>query len=157
MGTGAEVALWATAATTAVSTVKQIEGQREARAQNERAAATQQQQYREESQKAEIQNIRAVREQIRASRIAQSSMVNQAALSGGTGGSAVAGGVASAGSQLSGNLNYMGQIAEQNTKIGSLSAEAAGYQAAAASAQADAAIWGTVGQAAVTGYKLFNK
>jgi hypothetical protein len=136
------------------ATYENVQAQKEAQSLNERAAATQQQQYKEEAKKAEIQNLRSVREQIRASRIAQSSMVNQAALSGGTGGSAVAGGVASAGSQLSGNLNYMGQIAEQNTKIGSLAAEAAGYQAAAASASADAAIWGTIGQAAVSGYKL---
>lgn len=138
----------------AVTSYMQYDAQKEAKAANERAAALQQQQYREEQKKADIQNIRSVREQIRASRIAQASMVNQAALSGGTGGSAVAGGVASAGSQLSGNLNYMGQIAAANTAIGNFAAGAAQASADAASASADAAIWGTIGQAAVTGYKI---
>ena len=134
----------------AVTSYMQYDAQKEAKSANERAAAIQQQQFREEQKRADIQNIRSVREQIRATRIAQSSMVNQAALTGGTGGSAVAGGVASAGSQLAGNLNYMAQIAEQNTAIGSLAAQTAGFQGQAASASADAALWGTVGQIATS-------
>jgi len=120
----------------AYGTYKQIEAQKDAKAATER-------QFKEEQKRADIQNVRSVREQIRATRLAQSSMVNQAALSGGTGSSAVAGGVASAGSQMAGNLNYMQQIAEQNTKIGTAAQQAA-------SAQADAAIWGTIGSAAAT-------
>ena len=141
-------------ATTIFGTERSISAQKEAKAESQKAAAVQQTQFKEEQKKADIQNVRSVREQIRATRLAQSSMVNQAALTGGVGSSGVAGGVASAGSQLSGNLNYMGQIAAQNTAIGGLAAEAAGYQANAAAASADAAIWGAVGQAATTGYKI---
>jgi hypothetical protein len=137
-----------------VSTYKQIEAQKDAKDASERASRIQQQQFQEEQKKAEIQNLRSVREQIRGARIAQSSMVNQAALSGGTGSSAAAGGAASIGSQLSGNLNYMGQIAASNTAIGNFAASAAQASAEAASASADAAIWGTVGNAAMTGYKI---
>ena len=134
--------------TYAYSSYQQVKAQDKAKEATENASRVQQQQFKEEQKRADIQNIRSVREQIRATRIAQSSMVNQAALSGGTGGSAVAGGDASAGSQLAGNLDYMGQIAAQNTAINSLAAQTAGFQAQAASAQADAAIWGTIGNVA---------
>ena len=140
----------------AVTSYMQYDAQKEAKSANERAAAIQQQQFKEEQKRADIQNIRSVREQIRATRIAQSSMVNQAALTGGTGGSAVAGGTASAGSQLSGNLNYMQQIADANTRIGTLAAGAAQAGADAASASADAAIWGTIGSAVGTGYRTYK-
>ncbi len=125
-------ALIAAAAVSLYSTNKQIEAQKDAQAAQERQAAA-------EQRRAEIQNLRSVRQQIRQSRIAQASMVNQAALSGGTGGSAVAGGVASVGSQLAGNLNYMGQIAEQNTAIGTAALQGA-------QAQSEATIWGAVGK-----------
>lgn len=118
------------------SSYKQIEAQKDAKD----AAARQ---FKEEQKRADIQNIRSVREQIRATRIAQASMVNQASLTGGTGGSAVEGGVASAGSQLSGNLSYMSQIAQANTAIGTAALNAS-------QAQADAAIWGTIGSTAAT-------
>jgi hypothetical protein len=101
-----------------------------------RAAASQ---YAAEQRKAEIQNTRSVRQQIREARIAQASMTNTAALTGGMGGSGLAGGIGSVGSQLSGNINYMQQIAEQNTAIGA--AAAAGAQA-----QSNAAIYGSIGQ-----------
>lgn len=139
------------------ATYENVQSQREAAHQADLAASRQQEQYKEEQKKAEIQNLRSVREQIRAARVAQASMVNQAALTGGTGGSAAAGGQASVGSQLSGNLSYMSQIAASNTRIGNLAAEAAGYQAASASASAEGAIWGTIGQAATTGYNISKK
>jgi hypothetical protein len=151
MCTGPEAALITTAV---IGTERSISAQREAKQESQRAASVQQTQFKEEQKKADIQNVRSVREQIRATRLAQSSMVNQAALTGGMGGSALAGGVSSAGSQLSGNLSYMEQISQQNTVIGGLAAEAAGYQANAAAASADSAIWGAVGQAALTGYKI---
>lgn len=93
-------------------------------AQRENAAATRRaqeqarQQYAAETRKAEIQNIRSVRQQIRQSRIAQSSMLNVGAQTGGMGGSGLAGGMSSVGSQLGSNIDYMSQIAKQNTAIG---------------------------------------
>lgn len=118
----------------AYSSYKQIQAQKEAGEAAERR-------FQAEQKKADIQNIRSVREQIRGARIAQASMVNQAGLTGGTGGSAVAGGTASIGSQLSGNLNYMSQIADQNTAINTAALQ--GSQA-----QTEGAIWGVVGSAA---------
>lgn len=107
--------------------------------QQKKAGQAAQRQYAAEQKKAEVQNIRSVRQQIREARIAQASMTNVAALTGGMGGSALAGGVGSVGSQLAGNLSYMQQIAEQNTAIGA--AAAAGAQA-----QSNAAVYGSIGQ-----------
>ncbi len=120
------------AGTAAVGTVASASEQRKAGRAAER-------QYAAESRKAEIQNIRSVRQQIREARLAQASMVNVGAQTGGMGSSGLAGGVASVGTQLAGNLNYMQQIAEQNTAIGS--AAVAGAQATS-----NAAIYGSIGQ-----------
>jgi hypothetical protein len=99
-------------------TYKNIEAQKESQRATERAQVASQQQYAAETKKAEIQNIRSVRQQIRQSRVAQSSMLNVGAQTGGTGGSALAGGMSSVGSQLGSNLDYMSQIATANTAIG---------------------------------------
>ncbi len=45
-------------------------------------------------------------------------MLNVGAQTGGMGGSGLAGGISSIGSQLGSNLDYMSQIAKQNTAIG---------------------------------------
>lgn len=92
--------------------------QREVAAATRRAQEQARQQYAAETRKAEIQNIRSVRQQIRQSRIARSSMLNVGAQTGGMGGSGLAGGISSVGSQLGSNLDYMSQIAKQNTAIG---------------------------------------
>lgn len=94
------------------------EAQREGAAAISRAQEQARQQYAAESRKAEIQNIRSVRQQIRQSRIAQSSMLNVGAQTGGMGGSGLYGGISSVGSQLGSNLSYMSQIAAANTAIG---------------------------------------
>lgn len=107
-------------------------------------------QIRAERQKAEIQNIQKTRQAIRAARLAQGAMVNQAALAGGMGSSGLAGGTGSIGSQVSGQLNYMQQIAEQNTNI--FSAQVQG-----AKAQSNAAIWGAVGDLGGTIWKDMYK
>lgn len=100
-------------------------------------------QFAVEQKKADIQNVRNVRQQIRQTRLAQSSMLNVGSQTGGTGGSGMAGGIASAGSQLGGNLSYMSQIATQNTAIGEA---ALGYS----SAMADASIFSSKAQDAAT-------
>jgi hypothetical protein len=92
--------------------------QREGAAATRRAQEQARQQYAAESRKAEIQNIRSVRQQIRQSRISQSSMLNVGAQTGGMGGSGMSGGLSSVGSQLGSNLSYMSQIAAANTAIG---------------------------------------
>lgn len=118
----------------AVSTVAQMQAQSD-------AAAAQEREFKASQRRADIQNVRAVRQRIRETRMAQAGMSNVAAQTGAIGGSAVQGGIASAGSQMAGNIGYMAQIAEQNTAIGQA-------QVDAASAMGDAAIWGAVGGAA---------
>jgi hypothetical protein len=120
----------------AASTYNQIKETKKARQATER-------QYAAENRRAEVQNVRSIREQVRATRLAQGQMTNLGAQSGGMGGSALAGGLSSLQSQQQGNINFMSDIAEQNTAIG-----AAGLDAARA--QSNAAIWGVVGQAAAT-------
>jgi hypothetical protein len=83
-----------------------------------RAQEQARQQYVAETKKAEIQNVRSVRSQIRQARIARSSMLNVGAQTGGMGGSGLLGGISSVGSQLGSNLDYMSQIATANTAIG---------------------------------------
>jgi len=104
--------------TYAVGTYKSIEAQKEGQKATERAQQASQQQYAAETKKAEIQNLRSVRQQIRGARIAQSTMQNIGAQAGGVGSSAMAGGMASIGSQLGSNLGYMSEIAAANTAIG---------------------------------------
>lgn len=111
-------AVIAAVATYAYGTYKSIEAQKESQRATERSQLASQQQYAAESKKAEIQNIRSVRQQIRQSRVAQSTMLNVGAQTGGMGGSALAGGMSSVGSQLGSNLDYMSQIASANTAIG---------------------------------------
>jgi hypothetical protein len=108
-----------------------------------RAGKAAEQQYAAEQRKSEIQNIRAVRQQIREARMAQASMTNVAAQTGGMGGSGLAGGTSSVGAQLAGNISYMSQIAEQNTAI--TSAAIAGVRAST-----NATIFSTIGSLADT-------
>ena len=126
----------AIAATTvlAVGTYKSVQEQKKAREANER-------QFQAKERKAEVQNVRSVREQIRATRLAQGQMTNVAAQTGGMGGSGLAGGLSSLGSQQAGNISYMQDIAKENTDINTAALQGA-------RAQSNAAIWGTVGSAA---------
>jgi hypothetical protein len=126
-----------------VATVASIYEQRQARAATER-------QYAAEQRKANVQNIRSIREQIRATRLAQGQMLNVGAQTGGMGGSGLAGGLGSLGSQQAGNINYMQDIAKENTAI-------AGAGLDAAKAQSNAAIWGQVGSTAMTTAALIKK
>jgi hypothetical protein len=123
--------------------------QQGARAQQ---AAAQQQQvaFQADQRRAEVQNIRNVRSQIRAARLAAGSMTNIAAQTGGIGSSALAGGTASVGSQLSGNLSYMQDVARENTAIANAQIATAGFQAQAARAAGRAAVYGAVGDVAGT-------
>lgn len=103
-------------------------------------------QARAEQRRADIQNVRSIRQSIREARLAQASLVSQGAVSGALMGSGVAGGLSSVASQLGGNLNYISQIAEENTNI--FNAQIAGARAAS-----NATIFGQVGQLAGGIYK----
>ena len=120
----------------AASTYQSIKEQRKARRANER-------QFEAQQRKAEVQNVRSIREQIRATRIAQGQMTNVGAQTGGMGGSGLAGGLSSLGSQQAGNISFMQDIAKENTAI-----DTAALQGARA--QSNAAIWGQIGSVAAT-------
>ena len=128
------------AATTAVySTYQQSKAM-------DRAAAASERQFKASEQKAEVQNTRSIRQQIRQARAAQAGMTNVAAQTGGIGSSGYAGGMASVSSQAASNIGYMSQIAQANTAYGQAGVEAS-Y------AQADAATWGAIGSLSGT---IFN-
>jgi hypothetical protein len=102
----------------AYGTNESMKESQKARQATERGTAQTRLGFEAESRKADIQNVRAVRSQIRTSRLAQGTMTNVGAQTGGMGGSGVAGGIASVGSQLGSNLSYMSDIAKTNTAIG---------------------------------------
>ena len=137
-----------------VATVSSISAQKDAAYQARVTAgetqAAAEKQYAAEQQKADVANVRSVRQQIREQRMVQSSMLNMGAQTGGMGSSGLAGGMGSVGSQAAGNLSFMAQTAQANTAIGAAQLEGAQAQsrggAAIASSQADAAAWGAVGQ-----------
>jgi hypothetical protein len=114
-----------------------------------KSGEAQKEQYQAEARKAEIQNVRTVRQQIREARMTQASMTNVAAQTGGMGGSALAGGVSSVGAQLAGNLGYMSDIADQNTAITNAAISASGYQTSAT-------IFGQIGSFAGTYGKVMT-
>jgi hypothetical protein len=157
MGTGLEIALWASAGVGAVSTVaSQQQSRKASAAQREGQARI----LAEERKRAEVENVRKLRQQVREQRIAQASMSSQAALTGGTGGSAVAGASASAASQAAGNVSFMQDIAEINTNIGNIQMDTAQR---VGGAQSRAATYGAIGDLSGTifsnlgGYKkLFS-
>jgi multidrug efflux pump subunit AcrA (membrane-fusion protein) len=102
-----------------------------------------QKEYDAAQKRADIQNVRSTRENIRAAKIAQAQMQNTAAQTGGMGGSALAGGMSSISSQVSSNINYTSQIAQQNTAIASAQLEGA-------SVTSNAEVWGAIGNIAGT-------
>jgi hypothetical protein len=112
-----------------------------------KAGQEQKEQFRAEQRKAEIQNIRSVRQQIREARMTQASMTNVAAQTGGMGGSGLAGGTSSVGAQLAGNLSYMSDIAKENTAISNAAISASQWQTTAT-------IFGQIGSLAGTYGKI---
>jgi len=102
----------------AYGTYESNQESKRARAATGRAQEASERQYAAESKKADIQNLRSVRQQIRQARVAQSTMQNVGAQTGGMGSSGLAGGMSSVGSQLGSNIGYMSQIAAANTQIG---------------------------------------
>ena len=128
------------AGVTAVSTVMGVMEQKDANYQQRVAAAKE----AEASQKrADIQNVRNIRQQLRERRLLEGQMQNVGAQIGATGSSALAGGVSSLGAQTASNISYVAQIAEQNTAI-------ANAQLQGASVTSNAAVWGAVGSLAGT-------
>lgn len=103
--------------------------------------------FQQEKKKAEVENVRKIRQQIRDQRIAQGSLASQAALTGGVGGSAVAGASASAASQTAGNVSFMQDISEANTNINQIQLDTANR---VSNANSKAATYGAIGEVAGT-------
>jgi len=133
---GIEVAIGAMVLGTAGS----LYNTNQARKQSKEAA-------RAEQRRAEVQNIREVRSQVRAARMAQASIANAGAVSNTLGSSGVQGGIASVGGQLAGNLGYMSDIARENTSIFNSSVKAAQYSS-------NAAMFGQIGQLGSTIFSM---
>lgn len=144
------VAAGAAAGLAVGATVKSAQAQKQSAEYAGQAAQTAQQQYAAEQKRAEVQNIRSVRAAVRQTRLGQAAMINQAALSGGMGGSALSGGLSSMGSQLTGNLGYMKEVADLNTQIGGLAATYSGQMAQASISGSKAAMYGSIGSLGTT-------
>jgi len=150
------IALAVTAATTVASIdagKKQAYQQRVAAGQAQEANTRQ---YAAEQKKADIQNVRAVRSQIRQQRMASANMLNQGAQTGGMFGSGLAGGLGSNQSQTAGNVQYMGQIAKQNTASSQAGLDAATAQYSV-TPNSDAAMFASIGQASSTIFQMYKK
>lgn len=141
---GIEVAAVAALTTYAYGTKKSIDESRKGREATGRAQQASQEQYAAESRKAEIQNLRSVRQQIRQARVSQSTMQNVGAQTGGMGGSGLAGGMSSIGSQLGSNLGYMSEIASANTQIGAAALRYSGAMGDASMAASRASEYGAI-------------
>jgi hypothetical protein len=139
----------------AAATVASYQQQQKAAKSQAAAAATAREQYATEQKRAEVQNIRSVRQQIRQTRLAQASMTNVGAQAGGMGGSGLEGGIASLGSQMGGNLDYMATIAAYNTTIGQQASQYSSQMAQANIASTKANMYGQVGQLGYTMFKDF--
>ncbi len=103
------------AATSAVGFVQGQQARKEQAAANQQMAVSREREFQAQTQRAEIQNVRAVRQQIRQQRAAAASIIGRGATAGTLGSSGVAGGVSSTGAQLASNLSYMSDVADTQT------------------------------------------
>jgi hypothetical protein len=129
--------LEASLALAAVSTVMQYEAAQDQKDASER-------QFEAERRKADIQNVREVRNQIRQQRMTAGAIEAQGANAGVSGSSGVMGGIASTQSQLAGNISYMGDVDRQNRAIGQAQVDMGAAQAAGAQWGAVGALGGTI-------------
>ena len=143
---GPALPIIAVAASVGSAVAQQREAKKSASAQREGQARV----LAEERKRAEVDNVRKLRQQIREQRIAQGSLASQAALTGGVGGSAFAGASASAASQTASNVSFMQDISQINTNIGNIQMETAQRVGAA---QSRGATYGAIGDLSGTIFK----
>lgn len=115
-------------------------GNKEARVGRHEARDNRIQQFEKEKRRAEIANLREVRQQLRASRLAQAQIANQAAVSGTSGSSRDQGALSSVASQTAGSISYVNQQSSinegiLNNQIGAVSGE---------TRMAEGAAWGNL-------------
>lgn len=153
MGTGLEIAAFAGLGMSAVSFVQGQEARKDQAAANQQMAVAREREFEAQRQRAEVQNVRSVRQQIRQQRAAAAAIMGRGATTGTLGSSGVAGGVGSTQSQLSSNLSYMSDIADTQTASADASRAAgqAQYEMGVASGNlAEAQAWGSLGQTIFT-------
>lgn len=114
---------------------KQQDARDEQRKAAEEAAQARRQELAAQKARADIENTRSVRAAIRQQYAAQAGIVARGATTGTSASSGVAGGVASTGAQLAGNLSYMSNVAD--TQTASMQAAEAAGQANLAGVQAN--------------------
>lgn len=114
---------------------KQQDARDEQRKAAENAANARRQELAAQKQRADIENVRSVRAAIRQQYATSAGIIARGATTGTSGSSGVAGGVASTGAQLAGNVSYMSNVAD--TQTASMAAAEAAGQANLASAQAN--------------------
>lgn len=137
------------AALSAVGTIEQHSAAK-------KMAAARERQFKAEQERAEIQNMRNVRQQIRAQRATAGSIVARSATSGTLQSSGVMGGVGSTQSQMVGNLSYMSDIADTQTEAGLAQQQYGAAQGDLAMAQAYTALGSTIFSQA-GGFKAFGE
>lgn len=132
------IAAWVSAGAAVVGAVQQQSAAKKQAAASNRIAEEQRTQAKIEAQRAEVQNVRSVRQELRKQYIAAASVVGRGATTGTSASSGVAGGISSTKSQLAGNLSYMSDMADFGTAMTKSNMAIGDAQAAygAASAQA---------------------
>lgn len=114
---------------------------------NRQMSVAREREFEAQRQRAEVQNVRSVRQQIRQQRAAAAAIMGRGATTGTLGSSGVAGGVGSTQSQLSSNLSYMSDIADTQTASAAASSAAGQAQYAMGEASgklAEAQAWGNL-------------
>jgi hypothetical protein len=114
---------------------KQQDARDEQRKAAEEAAQARRQELAAQKARADVENTRSVRAAIRQQYAAQAGIIARGATTGTSASSGVAGGVASTGAQLAGNLSYMSNVAD--TQTASMQAAEAAGQANLAGVQAN--------------------
>lgn len=109
---------------------------------------------RAQQRQADIANARERRQQVRNARVARASVENQAALTGVSGSSGVAGAVANIGQQLGENISFLDQNAALSNEASIANQQAAGYASQVAGYQALGSAGNLVGQ---YGDDIFSK
>lgn len=129
----------------AAGVVGQQKAAKNAAGAQRQSAAAQRDQAALEQRRADIQNARNLRAEIRQSRIAAASIRNQGANAGTFGSSGVLGGISSVGAQHASNVGNFNQNTEINSAVFGTQVQQANANLAFADAQADGAMWGAIG------------
>ena len=137
----------------AVGTLAQIDAAQDAKKAQGRMAQAQRDQAAVEARKADVMNVRTLRNAVRQARVARAAVINMGANAGTLGSSGVLGGTASIIAQRNANLGFFGQMDQLNDQVTETQVRQADASADLGGAQAQSAIGGALG---VVGGTIFN-